>query len=109
MTSDMSQAVTQWLDTLAAEYGDNFTVQLKRDGSGRIKHEQGADTFGCPAAAIGPVSMLRYRITLFNEWNPHNLAMTVTCRNRQEGIAHAEDANPGWTFVRAKKLKEGEQ
>lgn len=109
MTSDMPQAVKQWLDTLAAEYGDNFTVQLKRDGSGRIKHAEGSDAFDCPAAAIGPVSMLHYRITLTNEWNIHNLAVTVTCRNRQEGIAMAEDANPGWTFVRAKKLKEGEQ
>lgn len=27
----------------------------------------------------------------------------------QEGIAMAEDGNPGWTFVWAKKLKEGEQ
>jgi hypothetical protein len=105
----MPQAVTQWLDTLAAKYGDDFTVQLKRDGSGRIKHAEGADTFGSPAAAIGPVSMLRYRITLWNKWNTRNKLMTVTCRNRQEGLAMAEAANPGWTFVRAKRLKEGEQ
>ena len=109
MTSDIPQAVMQWLDKLSTEYGDDFTVQLKRDGSGRIKHAEGADTFSSPAAAIGPVSMLRYRITLTNEWNIHNKVVRVSCRNRQEGIEHALDTSPGWAFVRAKKLMEGQQ
>lgn len=109
MTSDMPQAVMQWLDKLATEYGDSFTVQLKRDGSGRIKHEQGTDTFNNPEAATGPYTVLRYRITLGNQWNIRNKVVTVTCNSRQEGIAQAEEANKGWTFVRAEKLKEVEQ
>lgn len=109
MASKACAAVQEWLNTLSAEYGDEFTVQLKRDGSGRIKHSNGTDTFGCPEAAIGPVATLRYRITLSNEWNLHNLSMTITCRNRQEGIEIAESQNPGWTFVRARKLKVGEE
>lgn len=38
-----------------------------------------------------------------------NPSVTISCHKRQEGIEIAETQNPGWTFVRARKLKEGEE